>query len=127
MTQITTELTRAELEVMQIVWQKGNVFLSDIYEGFPEGENRPAYTTISTFVRILNRKGYLGSKSFGKANQYYPLISKEEYTGRFMQNVLSNFFDNSPSQLISFFSDRGKMTASQYEELKQIAEKIVKE
>lgn len=125
MKQVSTELTRAELEVMQIIWEKEKVFMSDIYEGFPEGENRPAYTTISTFVRILERKGYVGHKTYGKSHRYYPLVSKNDYTSRFMQNVMNNFFNNSPSQLLSFFADSGKLTTTQYEELKAAAEKII--
>lgn len=125
MKQVSTELTKAELEVMQVIWEKEKVFMSDIYEGFPEGENRPAYTTISTFVRILERKGYITHKAYGKSHRYYPLVSKQEYTNRFMQNVMINFFDNSPSQLLSFFADNGKLTTSQYEELKAVAEKII--
>ncbi|CDN31661.1 MecI family transcriptional regulator [Mucinivorans hirudinis] len=120
-----TELTRAELEVMQIIWAKRELFLSDIYEGFPEGDNRPAYTTISTFVRILTQKGFVGYKRCGKSHLYFPLVSKEDYTGKFMQGVMNNFFNNSPSQLLSFFCDSGKMSASQYDELRKIAEKIL--
>lgn len=126
MKQSTAELTRAELEVMLIIWEKGKVFLNAIYEGFPEGENRPAYTTISTFVRILERKGYIGHETYGKSHSYFPLVSKDEYTGRFMQNVMNNFFNNSPSQLLSFFADSGKLTVAQYDELRAVAEKIIK-
>lgn len=127
MRDLTAELTRAELEVMQVIWDKGDVFLNEIYESFPEGENRPAYSTISTFVRILQKKGYIDYKPFNKAHRYFALVSKEDYTHGFMQNVMRNFFDNSPSHLFSFFADRGKLTAKQYEELKAVAEKIVNE
>ena len=125
MKKISTELTRAELEIMKIVWRKGPLFFSELYESFPDGENRPAYTTVSTFVRILVKKGYLGFKVFGKSNQYFSLVGKQEYTKGYMQSVLHNFFDNSPTQLLSFFSDHGKLTPEQYEELKAVAEKIL--
>lgn len=125
MKQQSTELTRAELEVMQIIWEKGEVFLNEIYDGFPEGENRPAYATISTFVRILERKGYISHEAFGKSHRYFAVVSKDEYTGRYMQNVMSNFFNNSPSQLLSFFADNGKLSASQYEELINAAKQII--
>lgn len=125
MKELTTELTRAELEVMQVIWDKGHVFLNEIYENFPEGENRPAYSTISTFVRILLKKGFISYKPFNKAHRYYALISKEEYTNGFMKNVMRNFFNNSPSHLFSFFAEKGNLTTKQYEELREVAEKIV--
>ncbi len=127
MKQISTDLTRAELEVMQIIWEKEPLFLNEIYDCFPESENRPAYTTISSFIRILERKGYISHKTYGKSHRYFTLVSKEEYTHRFMQKVMSNFFNNSPSQLLSFFAENGNLTASQYEELKVVAEKILKQ
>lgn len=118
------ELTRAELEVMQIIWNRGRAFMGEIVDSFAE-ESRPAYTTISTVVRILEKKGFVGHDTFGKSHCYYPLLSKEEYRGGFIQSVVNNLFDNSPGQLLSFFAKDGSLTVEQYEELRKIAREIV--
>ncbi|MEG1886224.1 MAG: BlaI/MecI/CopY family transcriptional regulator, partial [Alistipes sp.] len=71
------ELTRAELEIMQVFWVKGEVVIHDILDQMPEP--KPAYNTVSTIVRILEKKGFVSHKAYGKTYEYYPLLSKEEY------------------------------------------------
>ena len=78
----TQELTRAELEIMQILWRVERGFVNDILESMPEP--KPAYNTVSTIVRILEKKGFVAHKAFGKSHEYYPLISRTEYTSSFM-------------------------------------------
>ena len=82
------ELTRAELEIMQVLWAKEAVVVHDILDEMDEP--KPAYNTVSTIVRIL---------------EYYPLISKDDYARRYMDTVLNNFFGGSVSRLVSFFSE----------------------
>lgn len=84
-----TELTRAELEVMQIVWRLGEAFLGEVVEQFTEP--RPAYTTVSTVIRILEAKGFLTHHVVGKSHRYYPAVGRDEYRSRFMQRVVRNF------------------------------------
>ena len=86
------ELTRAELEIMQALWTRGAAVV-------------PAYNTVSTIVRILEKKGFVGHKAYGKTHEYYPLISKDAYARRYMDTVLHNFFGGSVSRLVSFFSE----------------------
>lgn len=102
------ELTRAELEIMQIIWKKEKVFLSDIINEIPEP--RPAYTTVSTVVRTLVRKNFVVYKQYGKIHRYYPVISKEEYTKGVMKVIKKNFFDGSFSNMISFFAKKEKIS-----------------
>lgn len=118
------ELTKAELELMRILWNKQQAFLGDIVDAYPL-ENRPAYPTISTVVRILEKKGFVGHESFSKVNRYYPLVTKEEYRRMIMRNTLNIFFDNSPRALFSYFAEEGSLSAGQYEELKELARKIL--
>lgn len=118
------ELTKAELELMRILWNKQQAFLGDIVDAYPL-ENRPAYPTISTVVRILEKKGFVGHESFSKVNRYYPLVTKEEYRRMIMRNTLNIFFDNSPRALFSYFAEEGSLSAVQYEELKDLARKIL--
>lgn len=97
------ELTRAELEIMQVLWAKGAVVVHDILDEMDEP--KPAYNTVSTIVRILEKKGFASHKAYGKTHEYYPLISKDDYARRYMDTVLNNFFGGSVSRLVSFFSE----------------------
>lgn len=117
------QLTRAELEVMQIIWQLDSPFLGQIVEAFEQP--RPAYTTISTVIRTLEKKGFLTHKTVGKSHSYQPTISRVEYRSQYVKNVVRNFFDNSPAELFSYFAQSGTLTVEQHEELRRIAEQIV--
>ncbi|MDE5944991.1 MAG: BlaI/MecI/CopY family transcriptional regulator [Rikenella sp.] len=117
------ELTRAELEVIQHIWRLGEAFLGEVVEQFVEP--RPAYTTISTVIRTLETKGFVKHRVVGKSHRYSPAVSKEEYRAGFMKRVVSNFFNNSPGQVLSFLAESGSLTVEQYEELKRIAKQIV--
>ena len=97
------ELTRAELEIMQVLWAKGAVVVHDILDEMDEP--KPAYNTVSTIVRILEKKGFVSHKAYGKTHEYYPLILKDDYARRYMDTVLNNFFGGSVSRLVSFFSE----------------------
>ena len=96
------ELTRAELEIMQVLWAKGATVVRGILDEMPDP--KPAYNTVSTIVRILERKGFVGHKSYGKTFEYFPLVGKDDYASRYMDTVLDNFFGGSVSRLMSFFS-----------------------
>ncbi len=102
------ELTRAELEIMQLFWAKGPSMVNDLLGAMPEP--KPAYNTVSTVVRILEKKGFVGHKAYGKSYEYYPLVSKEAYASRYMDMVLNNFFGGSLSRLVSFFSEHKSIT-----------------
>ncbi len=118
------ELTKAEEQVMQILWDIKSGFVKDILERFDEP--KPAYTTVSTIVRILEEKGFIGHKAYGKAHEYYPLVEKSCYTGILMKGIMKKYFGNSLQQMVSFFSHEKGMTASELEELKQIIEEEIR-
>ena len=82
----TQELTRAELEIMQILWQIEKGFVNDILETMPTP--KPAYNTVSTIIRILEKKGFVAHRAYGKSHEYYPIISRTEYTSSFMTSVV---------------------------------------
>ena len=113
------ELTRAELEVMQILWRIERGVVHAIIDEMEEP--RPAYNTISTVVRILEKKGFVGHKAYGKTHEYYPTVTKEEYTSRYMTTVLDNFFDGSLSRLVSFFSSERDLSTEELDELMRIS------
>lgn len=123
MNQEIKPLTRAELEVMQILWKKGAAFVSDIRDEMPEP--RPAYNTVSTVVRILEKKGVVGYEAVGKSHRYYPLVDKERYTQGFMRSVLGSFFDHSPARLVSFFCERENLSLQETEQILDIARETI--
>ncbi len=114
------ELTKAEEQVMQYVWKLEKAFLKDIVEQFPEP--KPAYTTISTVVRVLVKKEFLKFYTYGKIRQYYATISKESYFKRHMKEVIRNFFSDSPSKFALFFANTEDLNLTELEEMKHMLE-----
>lgn len=112
------ELTRAELEIMQIVWARGNFLVRDILNCMEEP--KPAYNTVSTIVRILEKKGFVSHRTYGKTYEYYPVISKREYTQQYMKGVLKNFFGGSLSSMVSFFASDSSISAKETDEIMDI-------
>ena len=101
------ELTKAEEQIMHILWDMERGFVKDLLEKFPDP--KPAYNTVSTICRILENKGFVDYKSYGKSHQYYPLLSREQYTKEYLNNVVDSYFGNSIEQLVSFFSKENKV------------------
>ena len=118
------ELTKAEDQIMQILWKLEEAFVNDIIEMMPEP--KPAYNTVSTIVRILEKKGFIDHKAYGKTHQYFPLISKKEYTRSFMKNVMGSYFGNSFKEMVSFFAKEDNMSVSEIEELMQEVKNDIK-
>lgn len=118
------QLTKAETQVMNILWslpeQQG--FIQDIIDRYPEP--KPAYTTILTFMKILTDKGFVKPERVGKANRFSPLVSKDDYTYSFISDVKDTFFDGSFTSLVSFFAKKEQYTDEELTELKDLMTKI---
>ena len=117
----TQELTRAELEIMQILWDRGSGFVNDILEALPEP--KPAYNTVSTVVRILEKKGFVDHKAYGKSHEYYPIVDRDRYTQGFMSSVLNNFFGGSASRMVSFLSSNRSISMEEADEIMKLLKK----
>ncbi len=115
------ELTPAELEIMQILWDRESAFVNDILVELPDP--KPAYNTVSTIVRILEQKGYLAHKAYGRSHEYYPIIDRESYTKDFMVNVLNNFFGGSASRMVSFLSSNKSISLEETDEILKLLQK----
>ena len=115
------ELTPAELEIMQILWDRESAFVNDILAELPDP--KPAYNTVSTIVRILEQKGYLAHKAYGRSHEYYPIIDRESYTKDFMVNVLNNFFGGSASRMVSFLSSNDSLSLEETDEILKLLKK----
>jgi predicted transcriptional regulator len=111
------ELTRAEEQIMQVLWKIKKGFVKDVLEELHPP--KPAYNTISTIIRILEKKGMVGYKSFGKSHEYFPLISLEDYKRFTAGNLLENYFEDSPKRLLSFFVKEKQIDIKELEEIIQ--------
>jgi len=109
------ELTKAEDQVMQILWKLDKAFVKDIIEKMDEP--KPAYNTVSTIIRILETKGFVDHKAYGKTHEYYPLIGKEEYTKFYLNNMIRGYFNGSFKNLVSFFAKENKLATKDVEKL----------
>ncbi len=114
-------LTKAEEDVMHLIWEIGRGTVSDLLEKF-EGE-KPPHSTVSSVVRILEKKGFVGHKAYGKTHEYFPLIGKEDYGRRSLGDVLRNYFDGSVSRLVSHLAEEEQLSERELEELLRILNK----
>ena len=115
------ELTKAEEEVMQVLWELEEAFVKDLVAEFPKP--RPAYNTVSTIIRILEKKKIVGHKAYGRTHMYFPLVSKEEYTKQTADKLLNKYFSGSMEQMLSFFVKEKNISVN---ELERIIDKIEK-
>lgn len=118
-------LTKAEEEIMQALWQLDKAFVKDIVDLLPAP--KPHYNTVSTIIKILCDKGFVGFESFGKSNRYYPLVQKDEYSKKTMNQFVSKYFNGSFAGMLSFFAQEKDITVQDLEailkELKQSPDK----
>ncbi|PIB32658.1 BlaI/MecI/CopY family transcriptional regulator [Maribacter sp. 4G9] len=115
------KLTNKEEEVMKILWSLEKAFVKEIMEEI-EGE-KPHYNTLSTIVRNLEEKEYVGHEAFGKTHRYFPLIRKEDYRKKFVNSAIADYYDDSYKSIVSHFAKEEKISI---EELKEIIDLIEK-
>jgi len=112
------QLTKAEEQVMQYLWNLDKAFLKDLVESFPEP--RPAYTTISTVIRVLVKKGFIDYNTYGKIHEYFPKISKDEYLKGQFDGVVQDYFAGSVAKLASFLTRDKNLDIDDLEEIRSI-------
>jgi BlaI family transcriptional regulator, penicillinase repressor len=116
------ELTKAEEQLMQYLWKIQKGFLKDIVDQFPAP--KPAYTTVSTVIRVLVRKGFIGYNSYGKIHEYFPLLSKSDYFQNHVHSIINTFFNGSAPEFASFFANE-QLNLSELEEIKKMIEEKI--
>jgi BlaI family penicillinase repressor len=116
------ELTRAEEQIMQVLWQLQKGFVKEVIDLLPMP--KPAYNTVSTIIRILENKGFVGHIAFGKSHDYYPLISKEQYQNFATDKLMSGYFDNSVKGIFSYFVKKEKIDINEADEILKLIEKF---
>ncbi len=110
---------------MRVLWEIKKGFVRDVIEHLP-GKNKPAYNTVSTIIRILEKKRFIGHTDYGKTYEYFPLIDKKEYTKHFMGGFVKNYFSNSYAHLVSFFTNENDLSVEELTELKKMMENEIK-
>lgn len=117
------ELTKAEEQIMQVLWDLEKGFLKDIVEAMPEP--KPAYPTVATVIRVLVKKEFIGHNTYGKVHEYYPLIQKETYFEKHIKRVVSTFFKNSWQGFATFFA-QSDLSLEDLEAVKKEIDKEIK-
>lgn len=119
------ELTKAEEQVMQILWDVKKGFVKDVLAKMPEP--KPAYNTVSTIIRILEKKGFVGYNAYGKTHEYFPIIDKTSYSNFYLKNFIGGYFGGSFQKLVSFFAKENEMEIKDFESLMKHVESDLKE
>jgi BlaI family penicillinase repressor len=112
------ELTKAEEQIMQILWKLQKAVVKDIIVELPEP--KPAYNTVSTIVRILEKKGFVSHKAYGKNHEYFPLVSRDEYKKKFLKSFIKRYFGDSFQEMVSFFASRRDISLKELEEIRKL-------
>jgi predicted transcriptional regulator len=110
------EITKAQEEILRTLWEVGEGVVTDVIDRLHEP--KPAYNTVSTVIKVLEKKGYVSHKVYGKTHVYYPIVSKEEYARNTIKSTFNELFNNSLNQVVSFFVKEDKVGLNELEELK---------
>ncbi len=108
-------LTKAEEEVMQIIWQMERCVVRDILDHL--GDPDMPHSTISSVVRILEKKGFVDHKAYGKTHEYFPIVAKEDYAQHGVKSLMEKYFGGSPKQLVSFLVQKDNLDLKELNEL----------
>jgi predicted transcriptional regulator len=118
------ELTRAEEQIMQVLWKIKKGFVKEILDHFEEP--KPAYNTVSTIIRILQDKGFVDHKAYGRTHEYFPVITKDEYSKMHLNTFVKDYFSDSYKKMVSFFAKEKKISVREMEEIMKIMETEVR-
>jgi BlaI family transcriptional regulator, penicillinase repressor len=114
------ELTERELTVLEILWDIKHGFVNDVLARFPDP--KPPYTTVSSIIRILESKGYVSHKAYGKTYEYSPTISRVNYKKNLLKNVVSQFFEGSLDKVVSFMASENELSKKEVDEIAELIE-----
>ena len=118
------KLTKAEEQIMQILWDMGEGLVKDIRNKIDDP--KPARNTVSTVVRVLEKKGYVGHRAYSNVHNYYPLVSKSEYSRSQLFGLMENYFDNSFPAMASFFAREKDLSIKELDVLLEDTRKELK-
>ena len=113
------KLTKVEEQVMHLIWKLERCTVREVIEKL--GDTKPPHSTISSVIRILEKKGFVNHKAYGRTHEYFPIISQEEYSNQSIKGLVDNYFSGSFNELVSFFVKKNDLEA---EELKSLLKKL---
>jgi len=116
------ELTKTEERIMQVLWDLRSAFVKDIIDKLPD-EPKPPYNTISSVVRLLEKKGYVGYKAYGKTYEYFPIIVKADYRKHSFGKFFKEYFDGSAESLLSFIVTEENLSQEDINSIKNLINK----
>mgnify|MGYP001595261761 CR=1 FL=1 len=114
------KLTNIEEEIMHVLWKLKQAFVKVVVAELPTP--RPHYNTVSTVIRKMEDKGFIGHEAFGNTHRYYPAISKEDYRKGYFSTAINNYFENSYKNVVSFFANEEKISVEELKEIIKIIE-----
>ena len=114
------ELTKAQEEILKVLWEIEEGVVTDVIDKL--SEPKPAYNTVSTVIKVLEKKEFVSHKVYGKTHVYFPIVSKKEYASFVLKDSLKGFFNGSIQQAVSFFVKQKDASISELEELKKLIE-----
>jgi BlaI family transcriptional regulator, penicillinase repressor len=114
------EITKAQEEILRVLWEIGEGAVANVIEKIPDP--KPAYNTVSTVIKVLERKGYVSHKEFGKTYVYFPIVSKEEYARYAVKSSYAQLFNGSLNQIVSFFVKQDNVSLKELEDLRNYIE-----
>ncbi len=112
---VMNRLTEKEEQIMRMLWSRGPMFVREMLELYPDP--KPHFNTVSTFVRLMEQKGFVGHEAFGNSHRYFPLIKEGEYSRSALRNVIARYFNNSMKRVVSALVDDEQLTADQLRDL----------
>jgi BlaI family transcriptional regulator, penicillinase repressor len=115
-------LTKAEEKIMKILWGIGEGFIKDIIEQYPDP--KPPYNSVSTIVRVLVQKEIVGFKAYGNTHQYYPLVTREEYSKAQLSRLIADYYNNSLTEVVNFFTESKKLNKRELDEAMKMLQEL---
>lgn len=119
------ELTQRELTTLEILWEIEKGFVNDVLEMYPEP--KPPYTTVSSIIRILETKGYVGHKAYGKTHEYFPIVSRIKYKKHVVKDLVKNFFGGSLNNVVSFMAEEDELSEKDIKEISELIDQYKKD
>ncbi|HEX2534086.1 MAG TPA: BlaI/MecI/CopY family transcriptional regulator [Chitinophagaceae bacterium] len=112
------KLAKREEQIMQVFWDLGSAFIRDVIPHLPDP--KPHYNSVATMVKILEEKGFLSRETVGNMHQYTPVVSRDDYQGHAMQDIVRTYFDNSYPRMLAFFAKQQNLSDKELEEILQL-------
>ena len=118
------EITKAQEDILKALWKINEGAVSDVLDALPEP--KPAYNTVATVIKVLEKKGYVSHKTYGKTNVYFPVVSRKEYAQHILKDTYKGLFNGSLNQMVSYFVKNKEVSINELEELKNMLEEEIR-